>query len=164
MKGDRDERDKDIENRMVPNPIDEFRSEKAEEDHSDDEQSDDKADQSHQNMYPAEDWVPATLKPDEPVTGASAADSAPEKADPPAEITPAVLALRDTSVAMTASPIMAVSTVTTEETSWSDTLNPLQKLASEGSDEIPDDPLTGATAAPRMLEKAFPASVMTVPV
>jgi hypothetical protein len=117
MKDDRDERDKDIENRMMPDPLDKFRPKKGEEDCSDDQHSDDEADQSHQNMYPAEDWVPATLKPDEPVTGDSATASAFEKADPPAEITPEVLALRDTRTAMIARPMIAVSTVTTEETS-----------------------------------------------
>jgi hypothetical protein len=117
MEDDRDEGDKSVENRMVPDPLDKFRPKKGEKDRSDDEHSDNEADQSHQNMNPADELVPATFRPEEPVTGDSATASAFEKADPPAEITPEVLALRDTRTAMIARPMIAVSTVTTEETS-----------------------------------------------
>ena len=56
----------------------------------------------------------------DPVTGEMAVPSALENAEPPAVMTPEVLAFFETRTAMIATPTIAVKTVTTELTSDSD--------------------------------------------
>jgi hypothetical protein len=124
MKRDAQESKNPIEVRVVNQPRQDGWLEENQHHARDDDRAQEKPKEPH-CMKPALLNVPATLNPEDPVTGASAAEIALENALPVVPMMFAVVAFLLTSVATIASMMIPPVTVTIEEKSWSDIGEPL---------------------------------------